>query len=513
MRRDWTKIGLERVRTRYKGGTSTNTVQNADPWTGVQPYLLDLFGRAQRANRGTPRGFFQMGPGYESTMIGAQKGYSTKPAGSDTKTINLGQFGSATVPAGATGASGGDQWEELPTITADTYAGPTKEQKDIQNAIWNHAWNQYGQLGQPTQQAVGALTGLLNQAPAGQGMFDVSSLPQLNLDKSPSYSALAPNYSQFTTGSELTKLLPLKPDYSQQFQSTVEGVTKPLTYNFVNNVMPALQSAQALTGGSSSRHRLQGLDALKTYSDSIGEAVARKGLDLSGLDASNFSALTGAAASEAAGQRGVRSSDYGVTASQMGQDYRANSQITAADLAKRMELAQTSYEQAKNRALDWAKLNAGTTLGAASALPGIEQSGYNLGLTPLQTMGGMADLTQGWNQASLDDMFRRYQMNQGAPWQGLDQYSGILQGLAGLGGTSSTSQTSSGASGAANFLKGGIGAAGLSGALGITPFLTNGAVFNAGMAGTGGLGGMQITSALNPWLLAPFLLGGLASSL
>lgn len=34
------------------GGGTVNTVQNADPWRGVQPYLTDLFGQAQnQANR------------------------------------------------------------------------------------------------------------------------------------------------------------------------------------------------------------------------------------------------------------------------------------------------------------------------------------------------------------------------------------------------------------------------------------------------------------------------------
>jgi len=41
------------------GGRSTTTVQNADPWSGVQPYLRDLYGRAQGAADGTPTTPFQ----------------------------------------------------------------------------------------------------------------------------------------------------------------------------------------------------------------------------------------------------------------------------------------------------------------------------------------------------------------------------------------------------------------------------------------------------------------------
>jgi len=36
------------------GGNTVNTVQNADPWKGVQPYLTDLFGQAQSQANRTP---------------------------------------------------------------------------------------------------------------------------------------------------------------------------------------------------------------------------------------------------------------------------------------------------------------------------------------------------------------------------------------------------------------------------------------------------------------------------
>ena len=36
------------------GGNTVNTVQNADPWRGVQPYLTDLFGQAQSQANRTP---------------------------------------------------------------------------------------------------------------------------------------------------------------------------------------------------------------------------------------------------------------------------------------------------------------------------------------------------------------------------------------------------------------------------------------------------------------------------
>jgi hypothetical protein len=39
------------------GGKTVNTVQNADPWSGVQPYLGDLFGQAQGLANRTPFGY------------------------------------------------------------------------------------------------------------------------------------------------------------------------------------------------------------------------------------------------------------------------------------------------------------------------------------------------------------------------------------------------------------------------------------------------------------------------
>jgi hypothetical protein len=39
------------------GGKTVNTVQNADPWSGVQPYLSDLFGQSQGLANRTPFGY------------------------------------------------------------------------------------------------------------------------------------------------------------------------------------------------------------------------------------------------------------------------------------------------------------------------------------------------------------------------------------------------------------------------------------------------------------------------
>lgn len=83
------------------GGGGTNTVQKADPWSGTQPYLLDVYGQALNANRQT-----NTNP-YEGNFVTQANG--AQRAGV-TETLNLAnQFrgmGDSTIQLGQDTASG-----------------------------------------------------------------------------------------------------------------------------------------------------------------------------------------------------------------------------------------------------------------------------------------------------------------------------------------------------------------------------------------------------------------------
>jgi hypothetical protein len=60
------------------GGKTVNTVQNADPWTGVQPYLGDLFGQAQGLANRTPFGYAPSPYTQQAQQLTAQRALDPK---------------------------------------------------------------------------------------------------------------------------------------------------------------------------------------------------------------------------------------------------------------------------------------------------------------------------------------------------------------------------------------------------------------------------------------------------
>lgn len=119
----------------------------------------------------------------------------------------------------------------------------------------------------------------------------------------------------------------------------------------------------------------------------------------------------------------------------------------------------------------------------------IIQQGLGLNTAPIDMLSQAGGQQQGWNQAVNDDQLTRYNMSLQSPWNGLNQYSSIIQG--GMPGSSTYSRTSSG-SPAGNAIQGALGGASLAGGLG-------------SLAGATGL------SALAPWLGIGAALGGAGS--
>lgn len=121
--------------------------------------------------------------------------------------------------------------------------------------------------------------------------------------------------------------------------------------------------------------------------------------------------------------------------------------------------------------------------------PGLIQQGLGLDLTPSDIMLQTGAQQQQWNQIPLNDAITRYNLAQQAPWQGLSNYSQIVQG--GFPGSATTSTAQQGSQ-AGNAISGALGGASLAGGLG-------------SLAGATGL------SALAPWLGIGAVLGGAGS--
>lgn len=134
-----------------------------------------------------------------------------------------------------------------------------------------------------------------------------------------------------------------------------------------------------------------------------------------------------------------------------------------------------------------------TALGQAAGLQG---QGFQQGLLPVELLQNAGGMEQAWSQDTLDEAMQRYNMKKMAPWTGLGEYAGIVQG--GFpGGSSTVTGSQAGPSTASRLLSGGVGGG-----------LLGGMLAQQGMFGAG--------AAASPWgfpLLAGAALGGLTGIL
>lgn len=120
-------------------------------------------------------------------------------------------------------------------------------------------------------------------------------------------------------------------------------------------------------------------------------------------------------------------------------DYALQAQLQEADVARRLGADQ--YNATLNTGID--QYNTGLNnqayqterdrmLAAASALPGINQYGYQAG----GAYGAVGAQNQQQNQAGLDAAYNQWQQQQNAPYQSLDVMGNAIRTIMGSGGTS-----------------------------------------------------------------------------
>jgi hypothetical protein len=117
---------------------------------------------------------------------------------------------------------------------------------------------------------------------------------------------------------------------------------------------------------------------------------------------------------------------------------------------------QSRAQNAANSAIGGYGQAYGQTGGLQAQALGLSPQTYGMGLIPSQLYSQVGGQQQTQNQAQLSDLVNRYNYNQNAPYQQLQQYAGLLGGIPGQGGTSV--QTSTPAQGQGNPLMGGLGA-------------------------------------------------------
>lgn len=220
------------------GGGSNTTVQKADPWKGVQPYLLGAYSQASNVfgqdpnNRVAPMNYLQ-GIGLAQMGSGAELGTGLNNVGYFTARNLLGQ---------------NNNYQQM---LDDAYFNMARGAQSNMGIAANA--NDLGSTS--LQNSIGNLVNLGQQ----QGQIGMSG-------------------AAGTTGSINFLNNAGDPANNPFFQSAVQSAIRPVTQNFQENVLPSIQSGAIQSGqlGGSRQGIAQGI-ASRGYLDTVGDITANMG--------------------------------------------------------------------------------------------------------------------------------------------------------------------------------------------------------------------------------------------
>lgn len=473
-------------------GTQTS-VQKSDPWSGVQPYLSDLFsGAQQQFNQGAE--YF---PG--STVVPFSP---DTLAGMDTIRANAGS------DAGA-----GDAQALVKRIMAG--GGATGAGGAGGNPLWDRI-----------SQFAGKMTS------AGQGALTAAALGGMAVDPSAVAAAgAAPNGYLSSIGGAGTAT-------TGGIGAVRDAAGREITAG--NEALNRIASGSEITGNPMLDRTFN--KAAGQVRDNTNAAFSLAGRYGSGAHAATMGdTLNNLATSVYGGayenERGRQMQAIGELGNRQASDIatRMAGATTAAgleqnDLARNLsaqgllgQLAESGYGRQMQGASTAAGIqadNAQRQIGAAGAQAGIEQNdlsrnagllgqlaSYDLsqtgqGLQAAGMLGGLRDLSNAGGRdllnlgnmqeqmagQELDDLMQRWNFSQQAPWDALGKYGGILGGMGNLGGTTTTTGPKAKSGGLMGGLSGAAGGAGIASAL--LPAATAAGPVGWGIAGLGGLLGL-----------------------
>ncbi len=394
------------------GGSSgdSTTVQKADPWSGQQPYLRDVFSTAQNM--------------FQSGMPGS----------------------AANISTGASGADGTNYWPQY--FGGDTVSdlNPT-QQSGIQGQIdWA---NQFQQMMQPMQNANNQLMSGGNQGSQNfAGGISSSVLPSLTnvLSQAPSSQIgnQQLNLSQFMPNGVNTNPITADPNSAinsmlsgqvntQGLGQAINAANQPIMDNFNENIMPSIRGGEILTGqlGGSRGDLASGLAASRLNRDMMNNANTmgyQAYQDAQNRQSQGAQLATNAQLS----QSGMGLQGYGLAGQLAGQQANLNlsaDQARAGDMNTQIGNLLSGGGLA-NSALSNVDSNTFRGLSLAPGTLGASQLGF-------QNMQQAGNTLQGQSQQELDANIARWDYNQQLPMNMLDWYSGLVQGN-NLGGSTVT---------------------------------------------------------------------------
>lgn len=364
------------------GGGSSTTVQKADPWSGVQPYLLDAYGQLS--------GLYQpgQGPAY----------YPNQTVATPSNQENMGQ--NATL--GNLGNMQGLADQGASNVT------------DLSNA----AGRALGWGEQSMASSGSSIGGLAGQTANGAGVAG-SAMNQL---------LGAGGQAAAGTGGQINAMNQLAaagdPSTNPYFQQALQSAIRPVTEQYQEQVIPGIRQGAQDAGqmGGSRQGVAEGI-AARGYQNTVGDISANMG---------NAAYAQGLNALQASGQLGQGLTNQGLSALGSAGSLGANQAALAGNL----------YQGINNNALSlYGSGMAG--LGAASQLvPGQIQSQA----LPGQIQQGIGQQQTADQQALINSDMARYNYNQNLPYSMISDYLQLLNGAQGGQTTANQQQTGGGSS-------------------------------------------------------------------
>jgi len=376
------------------GGGGTNTVQNADPWSGVQPYLKEMFGNSSDMIGAGPMDQYggQTYAGFNPLQLQGQQGqldYANQMGGSLSQL-----FGAQSQMLGGQNQMMGSFQD--PMMGAGGVYGDVMGRQS-----YGDTWGSMGDTA-----ATQALAGQYNQDP-------MSSQSGQNLA------------AMQTPGKN--------PYLDDMVGSALGQVSKNFNENIMGNILQEAQvSGQNIGDSGYLKNVKQG-----------GEAAMKQ---------------MGGIASGMYGNAYNQDMNRALQASQAGMGYEgqgASRGLQAAGMGAGFEQQQGQAGIQSQQLLDQMRMSAagGATSGYGSGLGmanqaqqagmGMADQNYQMGLLPSQLYGQVGGQQQGMTQQGIDEAMERYYYPQESQQDMMDWYSGILSGAGGLGGSGS-SKTSGG---------------------------------------------------------------------
>jgi hypothetical protein len=444
------------------GGGGTTTVQKADPWSGVQPYLKQLYGGASNAFNQTPQYY----PG--STV--AQPGQYTKDTlGQMTDIGNNGTSASRLYnDVGSQVAQGQDQTSQdlRNAAMGNTQAGGTL------NSIANG--NDWGQQVLAMLAGGGGMSGSAFQNMINGTNPEAQAATNTlygNTQQDQTYgNAMSGNdttsrvLGNAATGNDATSQY-LKSVLSGQYlngnpylSQMVGNINKDTTRDFNNSILPGIASQLSAAGRYGSG---AGNQAISDAGINLADRLAGNATNIYGQNYATERANQGAAAGQLGDYTTGAAGNLGqyLMGAASGRSNNVNNAIQSL-AGQRLAGAQglESQQAQASQARTGNALNASNALNSnmtsnLSALSGrtlqggqMLQQAYQNNLTNLGLRQGVSDYFDNLDQQNLSDQVNRWNFNQAQPWQQLNNYNSILNGAMSLNGGTSQQSGSTGRS-------------------------------------------------------------------